>query len=24
MTWSLNELEAMSRKAARGCGLSWG
>lgn len=24
MTWSLNELEAMSRKAARGSGLSWG
>lgn len=24
MTWSLNELEAMSRKAARGCGFSWG
>lgn len=24
MNWSLNELEAMSRKAARGCGLSWG
>lgn len=24
MTWSLNEFEAMARKAARGCGLSWG
>ena len=24
MTWSLNEIEALSRKAARGAGLSWG
>lgn len=24
MNWSLNELEALSRKAARGSGLSWG
>ena len=24
MTWSLNEFEAIARKAARGCGLSWG
>ncbi len=24
MTWSLNEIEGLSRKAARGAGLSWG
>ena len=24
MTWSLNEIEALSRKAARGAGLTWG
>ncbi len=24
MTWSLNEIESLSRKAARGAGLSWG
>ena len=24
MTWSLNEIETLSRKAARGAGLSWG
>lgn len=24
MTWSLNEIEALSRKAARGAGYSWG
>ena len=24
MTWSLNELEAETRKAIRGAGLSWG
>ena len=24
MSWSLNEVEALSRKAARGAGLSWG
>ena len=24
MNWSLNELDAMARKAARGAGYSWG
>lgn len=24
MTWSMNEIEALSRKAARGAGMSWG